>query len=42
MDLIQINMRKDYYNGFLLSEHFCGFYLDTKAGGKELTYVHTY
>ena len=42
MDLIQINMRKDYYNGFLLSEHLCGFYLDTKAGGKELTYVHTY
>ncbi len=42
MDLVQINMRKNYYNGFLLSEHSCGFYLFTEHHGKELTYVHTY
>lgn len=42
MDLIQINMRKEYYNGFLLKEHFCGFYLETEFDRKELSYVHTY
>ncbi len=41
-DLIQINLKGSYYDGFLLSEHFAGVRLQAECMGKRYEYAQQY
>ncbi len=42
MDIMQLNMRKNYYPEFKLSKYSSGFYFECKMGKQELKYEHVY
>lgn len=42
MDIIQLNMRKNYYPKFRLKDYVTGFYVECSVGKQVLKYEHTY
>lgn len=42
MDIIQLNMRKNYYPEFSLKDYATGFYVECSVGKQILKYEHTY
>ena len=42
MDLIQINLKASYYEGFLISEHYFGFDVSARYRGKSYSYEQEY
>lgn len=42
MDLIQINLKASYYEGFLIAEHYFGFRLSASYMGKKYDYAQQY
>ena len=42
LDLIQINLKGGYYEGFLISEHYFGFSLSAAYDGKDYRYEQKY
>jgi len=42
MDLIQLNLRGSYYEGFLIKDHYTGFSLEAVVSGKKFEYEQKY